>query len=204
MPLIAALSQRRASRAFSRQPVPSEVQETLWQAVSVAPSRGNTQPTRLLVARSEPVRKALEAALSENNRTWASAAPLLIAIAVNPAHDGVETNSDGSEREMWGYHAGIATGNLMAQATALGLIAHPISRFDEVAARAAFAAPTQLRLMTVLAIGYPGSPESLPPDLQEREAMPQDRLPLANLVVEDRWRPEHGVSARELRPPRQR
>lgn len=200
MPLLPALAKRRASRAFSGQPVPPEAQELLWQAVSVAPSRGNSQPTRLLVARSDAVRKALEGALSKNNRTWASAAPLFVAIAVNPSHDGVETNSDGSEREMWGYHAGIATGNLMAQATALGLIAHPMSKFDEVAARAAFAAPPQIRLMTIVAVGYPGSPESLPPDLQEREKMPQDRLPLVNLVADDRWGPEHGISARDLGP----
>lgn len=200
MPLLPALADRRASRAFSSQPVPLEAQELLWRAVSVAPSRGNSQPTRLLIARTDAVRKALEASLAESNRTWASAAPLFVAIAVNPTHDGVETNSDGSEREMWGYHAGIATGNLMAQATALGLIAHPMSKFDEVAARTVFATPDDVRLMAIMAIGYPGSPESLPPDLQEREKMPQDRLPLTNLVAEDRWGPEHSVSARDLRP----
>lgn len=202
MALLPALAKRRASRAFSAQPVPAEAQELLWQAVSVAPSRGNSQPTRVLVARSDAVRKALEGSLSEGNRTWALAAPLFVAIAVNPAHDGVETNSDGTEREMWGYHAGIATGNLMAQATALGLIAHPISKFDEVAARAAFGAPADVRLMAIMAVGYPGSPDSLPPDLQEREKMPQDRLPLANLVAEDRWGPAQSVSARDLQPRR--
>jgi nitroreductase len=202
MPLLPALANRRASRAFSAQPVPTEAQELLWQAVSVAPSRGNSQPTRLLVARSAAVRKTLEGSLSEGNRTWALAAPLFVAVAVNPAHDGVETNSDGTEREMWGYHAGIATGNLMAQATALGLIAHPISKFDEVAARAAFGAPAEVRLMAIMAVGYPGSPDSLPADLQEREKMPQDRLPLANLVAEDRWSSAQSVSARDLQPRR--
>lgn len=199
MTLLPALAKRRASRAFSDKPVSVEAQELLWRAVSVAPTRGNSQPTRLLVARSEGVRNALEEALSPNNRTWASVAPLFVAIAVNPAHDGVETNSDGSEREMWGYHAGIATANLMAQATALGLIAHPMSKFDEVAARAAFQAPPVVRVMAIMAVGYPGSPDFLPPDLQEREKMPQDRLPLANLVAVDRWGPAQSVSARDMK-----
>jgi len=199
MPLLSALSRRRATRAFSATPVPPEVEETLWRAVSVAPSHGNTQATRILVARSAAVRAALEAALSDGNRQWAPAAPLMAAIATNPSHESVQTNSDGSVREMWAFNSGIATGNLLAQATALGVVAHPMAAFDEVAVRKAFGAPDDLRILAVVAIGYAGSPETLPADLQAREKAPQERLPLANLVVIDRWTPEHGISARELR-----
>ncbi|MGH7751613.1 MAG: nitroreductase family protein, partial [Gemmatimonadales bacterium] len=139
------------------------------------------------------------AALSEGNRSWAPAAPLLVGIAALPGHAGNQINSDGSERDLWGFQAGLAAANFLAQATELGLIAHPMAGFDEVAARAAFRAPGELRVLVLVAVGYPGDVTTLPLDLQPRETAPQERIPLANLLVEDRWTAEHGVSARELR-----
>lgn len=197
--VIPALTDRRARRSFDPRPIPGDVQETLWRSVSVAPSHGNAQPVRLLVAESSGVREALIAGLSDGNRGWAAASPLLVVIAAMPAHDAAMEGSDGSRRELWAFHAGIAAGNLMAQATALGLVAHPMAGFDEPAVRAAFSAPADLRILTPVAIGYPGPVSALPEDLQRREASAQERIPLDILVVTDHWTDDHGVSARELR-----
>ncbi len=196
--LLSALSQRRARRSFSDTPVPSDVQEVLWRAVQVAPSHGNLQPTRLLVADAPDVRDRMAEALSEGNRSWATAAPLFVAIAANPDHAPPAKNRDGSERELWQFAAGIATGNLLAQATELGLIAHPMAGFDEATVREIFGAPPSVRVLAVLAVGYPGDVSELPEDLRAKETAPQRRLPLDHLVALDRWRPENGISAREL------
>lgn len=197
--VLEALSQRRARRAFAPTPVPQDVRDVLWQAVQVAPSHGNAQPTRILVADSEAARSRLIAALSEGNRNWAPAAPLLFALIANPSHDNVMQGEDGVVRELWPFHAGIAAGNLMAQATALGLTAHPMASFDEQRAREAFGAPAEVRVLAIFAIGYPGEAEMLPDDLQERESSPQERIGIRNLVGIDAWNDEMGVSARELR-----
>lgn len=197
--LLQPLSGRRAHRAFAGSPVSAEDQSILWQALSLAPSHGNSQPTRVLVARGAEVRASLLAALSEGNRQWAPAAPLLFAVAAIPAHDATQPNSDGSSREMWAFHAGIAMGNLLAQATALGLVAHPMAGFDEPAVRSAFNAPEDVRVLAVVAAGHPGAVESLSEDLQRAETRPQDRIPLDNLVGVDTWNAEMGVSARDLR-----
>lgn len=193
--LIEALSGRRARRAFDPREVPAETRELLWRAVSVAPSHGNVQTARLLVAQSEAVREALVATLSEGNRNWAPAAPLLVALGSMPEHE--HADSYGEERALWSFHAGIAAGNLMAQATALGLIAHPMAGFDEAAVRDAFGAPGELRVLVVFAIGFPGPVESLPEDLQRRERREQRRQPLERLVAVDRWREENGTPARD-------
>ena len=87
--LLPALRERRARRAFATRSVLSDVEDLLWQAVSVAPSQGNSQPTRILVAESPDARERLIAALSEGNRQWAPAAPLLCALVANPDHDFV-------------------------------------------------------------------------------------------------------------------
>jgi len=193
--LIEALSGRRAQRAFDPRAVPEETQELLWRAVSVAPSHGNVQSARLLVARSVGTREKLLAALSEGNRNWAPAAPLLVALGSMPEHE--HADSYGEERALWSFHAGIAAGNLMAQATALGLIAHPMAGFDEAAVRDAFGAPGELRVLVVFAIGYPGAVESLPEDLQRREQREQRRQPLERLVAIDEWATGNSMPARD-------
>ena len=193
--LIEALAGRRARRAFDPRAVPAETQELLWRAVSVAPSHGNVQSTRLLVAESEAVRTSLLAALSEGNRNWAPAAPLLVALGSMPDHE--HADSYGEERALWSFHAGIAAGNLMTQATALGLIAHPMAGFDEAGVRDAFGAPEELRILVVFAIGFPGPAESLPEDLQKREQREQRRQPLDRLVATDRWGERNSRPARD-------
>ena len=197
--LLPALANRRARRAFTSEPVAAVSEGLLWRAVAVAPSHGNTQPARVLIARSAEIRSALLAALSEGNRGWASAAPLLFALAVIPTHDTPQANSDGTTRELWAFHGGIAAANLMAQATALGLIAHPMASFDEVAARAAFGVPPDARIVVIFAVGYPGEPESLAEDLRARETMSQDRLPPEHFVAEDTWTAALELSARDFR-----
>ncbi len=193
--LLEALTARRARRAFAQRDVPVEMQELLWRAVSVAPSHGNVQTVRLLVAASQAARDGVAAALSEGNRQWAPAAPLLVALGSLPQHERAE--SYGVERGLWSFHAGIAAGNLMAQATSLGLIAHPMAGFDEEAIRASFAAPDSLRILVVFAIGFPGAAESLPEDLQRRERREQRRQPLERLVAIDRWDDANGQPARD-------
>ncbi len=197
--LLPALANRRASRAFASRPLEEELQQLLWKAISIAPSHGNTQPTRILVAHSPETRAALIASISEGNRNWAPAAPLLFAIAAVPSHDTTPQDFAGTAREVWAMHAGIAIGNLMAQATALGLIAHPMAGFDEPGVRAVFGAPEDVRIVAVVAAGYPGDPASLPEDLALKETAPQDRLALEHLLAFDRWSNANSVSARELR-----
>jgi nitroreductase len=97
---------------------------------------------------------------------------------------------------------GIALGGLLAQATAIGLVAHPMASFDEPAVRRALGIPERVRVLAVVAVGYPGEPASLPADLAERATAPQQRIPLENLVAFDQWSEGQALSARELRKKR--
>ncbi|KAA0233209.1 hypothetical protein EDM76_09405 [bacterium] len=160
--ILEALALRRARRAYDRRPVEPDVEEALWEAVSIAPSHGNSQPTRVVVARSPERRAALTGALNEGNQKWAVAAPLLAAVLAVPA-------------------------------------AHPMAGFDEPAVRAALGIPEEIRVLVVVAAGYPGAAESLPEDLRKKEDIPQERIPLTALVTEDSWHEAQGISAREWR-----
>lgn len=192
--LIEPLAGRRARRSFASTPLAPEVREALWRAINVAPSHGNTQPTRVLVAESPDVRSKLVAALSEGNKSWAPAAPLLFALVAN--FEGADAPA---ERELIAFNCGIAVGSLLAQATAMGVTCHPMAAFDEATARLALGVPENVRVLAIVAAGYPGPVDALPPDLQEKEMAPQYRIPLANLVGFDRWSDSQALSARELR-----
>ena len=190
---------RRAYRAFDPSPLEPAIEAALWGSVSLAPSAGNSQPARLVVAKSAEARAATIAALSEGNRGWAGVAPLLVAVVANPSHDMVIPNRDGTTREMWLLHVGIAVGNLLVQSTAMNLTAHPMAGFDELAVREALGIPDDVRVVTVIAIGRPGVVENLSPDLQKRETVPQTRLPIDHLVGHDRWDTRQALSYKAYR-----
>ncbi len=197
--VIPAIANRRARRAFADRPVPGELLDALWEAAALAPSHGNTQPARILVARDPAVRERLFAACSPGNRNWAGAAPVLAAVCSDGAQETPQTNSDGTTRELGAFCAGIMLGNLLAQATGSGLIMHPMAGFDEPAVRSAFEAPDNVRVHVVMAIGFQGDPMQLPEDLRAKETAPQVRLPAEILVAEDRWTARNATTWRQYR-----
>lgn len=85
------------------------------------------------------------------------------------------------------HDVGLATQNLVLQATSLGLYAHQMAGFDVEKARGLFAIPKGHEPVTVIAIGYLGDPETLPDPLRERELAPRPRKPLDAFVFTDRW-----------------
>jgi len=197
--VISPIANRRARRAFADRPVPEEMLESLWEAAALAPSHGNTQPARILVARDPEVRERLFGAFSPGNRNWAGAAPVLAAICSDSTQETPQTNSDGSTRELGAFCAGIMLGNLLAQATGIGLILHPVAGFDEPAVRAVFGAPESIRVHVVMAIGFQGTPEQLPEDLRAKELAPQLRLPITTLVAKDRWSADNEITWKQYR-----
>lgn len=81
----------------------------------------------------------------------------------------------------------LATANLMVQATALGLTVHAMGGFDGARAREVFRIPEDHAPVAVLAVGYPGDPETLPPQFRQWEAAPRTRKPLSAFVFGSRW-----------------
>jgi nitroreductase len=85
------------------------------------------------------------------------------------------------------YDLGQAAANLSLQATALGLVTHPMAGFDAEAARQRFAVPAGWEPVSVIALGYPGDPDSLNETLRQRELGQRKRKPLPSLVFSGAW-----------------
>jgi nitroreductase len=77
--------------------------------------------------------------------------------------------------------------NLALEASSRGLVAHGMQGFDYERARVDLQIPDDFDVMAMIAIGKRGPKENLPPQLQEREH-PNDRKPLAEIVMEGQFR----------------
>jgi hypothetical protein len=59
--------------------------------------------------------------------------------------------------------------------------------FDPQKSREVFAIPSDWDAFAALAIGFPGTSESLPPSLKDRELAPRVRKPLREFVMTGQW-----------------
>ncbi|HIL16515.1 MAG TPA: nitroreductase [Deltaproteobacteria bacterium] len=179
IPLIESISRRWSPRAFATTPVSQDRLRQLLEAARWAPSCYNAQPWTFIVGTQdnpETFRK-LSKCLVPVNQTWAAKAPvLMLALAeLNFAHNG-KPNRHAA------HDVGLALGNLLNQATILGLQAHLMAGFSGNTARELFAVPDTHDPVTMLALGYPGDPESLPDTLREKELAPRTRKSLDEIA----------------------
>jgi nitroreductase len=124
----------------------------------------------------------LAALLTPGNQRWAPQAAVLALSLARTAF----TRTGAPNRYAW-HDTGLALANLIVEATARGLIAHPMAGFDAAAARSTFAIPEEFDPVAMIAIGYPGDPAALPEDLQARELAPRQRRPLEETVFASAW-----------------
>jgi nitroreductase len=184
VPIHELLERRWSPRAFSDRPVEPEKLLGIFEAARWAASSNNEQPWAFLVAtQQEPKNfEALLDVLVEFNRGWANRAPVLI---LTLAHAQFE--KDGRPNRHGFYDLGQAAANLALQATAVGLLAHPMAGFNVEAARERFAVPAGWEPASVIALGYPGDPDSLTEKLRLRETAPRHRKPLEQFVFSGNW-----------------
>ena len=188
------LARRRSPRAIDpNRRVSKLAVRTLLEAARVAPSCFNEQPWRFLVFDGEDP-KALEQArscLSPGN-AWAQRAPVLVLSVA------AELWSREGSPNRWAEHdVGLASENLALQATSLGFAVHFMAGFDEASARRFFGIPEGFRPMAMIAVGYPASPDELPPRLRERELAPRLRKPIEEIAFVARWDHAYGREPEE-------
>lgn len=175
--------------AFSERAVEPKCLCSLFEAVRWAPSCYNDQPWNFVVGiRSEPDPfQELLSCLVPQNAEWAQYAPVLaLAIARTKfSHNGKPN------RHAW-HDIGLAIGNLLVQATSMGLAVHPMAGFLPDKAREVLALPVDHEPVTAIAIGYPGESTFLSEALRVRNAAPRSRRPASSFVHSGRWgrRPE--------------
>lgn len=184
-PVDETIRRRWSPRAFAERPIPEDQLRTILEAARWAPSSYNEQPWRFLVARRDR-REEFErmlSCLSKTNREWARRAPILMLTVAK-----LDFERNGEENRHAFHDVGLAMGNLLNQATAMGLYVHQMAGIDPDRARAVHGVPDGFEVVAGVAIGHLGSPDQLEDaGRREREMSERSRKPLDELVFEGAW-----------------
>jgi len=180
-PIFDLLARRWSTRAFSDRSVDRETLASLFEAARWAPSSGNGQPWSFLVATKEDAagHERLASVLNPGN-AWARSAPVL-ALSV-----ATLDRSDKPNRHAY-HDLGLATENMVIQAHSMGLAVHMMGGFNVETAREVFEVPARHDPVTMIAIGYPGDPASLPEDLLAKDLAPRQRKPIGDFVFSGKF-----------------
>ena len=183
-PIHELLAGRWSPRAFDERPVDGDLLRVLFEAARWAPSSNNEQPWRFIVATKdhETEWNRLVACLVEGNRTWAVRAPVLVLSVASMSFE-----MTGKPNRHAFHDTGLATENLILQAAAYGLMARQMAGFYIEKARADLGIPSSCEPVAMIAIGYPGDPDSLPERLRERELQPRSRRPIGEWTFWGQW-----------------
>ena len=162
---------RRSVRAYKPDPVPDDLLRRVLEAVRLAPSACNRQPSRWIVLRDPAARRSLGTAYA---RDWFWTAPVCIALCVDLSAAWTRPYDSRSYAFVDGA---IAMDHLTLAAAAAGLGTCWIAAFDPAAARAALSLPDNWDVVALTPLGYP-APEPNP--------RPRSRNPLADSLYLDR------------------
>ncbi|MBC6697584.1 nitroreductase family protein [Hymenobacter puniceus] len=177
-PVHELIRQRWSPRSFASQPVAPEALNQVFEAAAWAASAMNEQPWRYIYAHksdTESFQKLVDC-LVPGNQPWAKNAPVLVLSLVKTHYDN--GNANGAAL----HDLGMANGNLMLEATALGLHGHFMGGFDAAKAREAFQIPESLQPVAMLALGYLGEADQLEEPFLSREKAPRQRKPVSEIA----------------------
>ena len=178
MELMEIINMRRAYRSLQTVAIDENTVRELATAASLSASCFNYQPWRFVFAFDKEVLGRLQGAMSKGN-DWTQAASLIIGVCSRKDLDCVS-----KEREYYLFDTGMATAFLILRATEMGLVAHPISGFDEDMAKAALGIPADMRLITLVNVGKHLLPANalLSEKQAEIEKTRPERLPLNEIM----------------------
>jgi nitroreductase len=182
--IIPEIIERRSIFSFSDKPVELEKLKLLFEAARWAPSSLNLQPWRFIYATredSENYNRIFDI-LFDGNKVWAGSAPVL---AISIAEVVMEYKE---KPNRFAFHdLGMAIGNLLIQATSMGLFVHQMGGYDIEKARRILEIPARFEPAAVIAIGYKGDVEKLPLEPQKRELATRIRKETSEFVFEGVW-----------------
>lgn len=158
------IKERWSPRAFKAEKISDEDIYGILEATRYAPSCFNEQPWRFIIAKEQEELEKMQSVLVDSNKVWATKAPVLIMVL---AKNNFEMT--GKENYWHMFDAGTAWGYLSLEAEKRGLATHAMGGFKRKMAHELYNLPEDISVITVIAAGKLGDPESLPEELRLRE-----------------------------------
>jgi nitroreductase len=183
-PIHKLLAERWSPYGFTDQPVADADLNSLFEAARWAPSSYNEQPWTYFVAtRKTPAEfERLLSCLVEGNQTWAKTAPVLVLGVVS-----LKFSQSGKDNRAAVHDLGLASANLVLEATSRGLSVHQMIGILPDQARELYRIPAGAEAWTAMAIGYKADAADLPDALRERDLAPRKRKPADQFVFTGSW-----------------
>ncbi|SFS80823.1 nitroreductase family protein [Halostagnicola kamekurae] len=167
---------RWSPRAMTGEPLAEDEYLPLFEAARWAPSAFNNQHWRFVYAtREDDEWDQFVDFLNEGN-AWAEDAAILTVILSKTTFD-----HNGEPAPVHSFDTGAAWQNLALEGARRGLVVHGMSGFDYERAADELEIPDEFEVEAMFAVGERAPPETLPDELEEREA-PNGRKPLSEIV----------------------
>ena len=158
MDVLEAIKERRSVRAYTDKEVSDEDVERLIEAARWAPSAGNTQPWAFVVVKDAETKRKLSSATQQ---TLIQEAPVAIVVCADAARSSRVYGSRG-EKLYSIQDTAAATQNILLAAQELGLATCWVGAFRENDVAKGVNAPRKLRLVAMVAGGYPAESPAAP------------------------------------------
>ena len=182
LPIHELLAKRTSPHVFDSRTVSLQDLVALFEAARWSASAGNEQPWSYLVAtRDKPAEfDRMLSCIDEVNRPWARLASVLAIGCVR-----LHLSHGGGANPTAEHDLGLASANLVFEASARGLGVHQMTRIHRESIRDLYAIPDGIAIISALAIGYVPA-DSDPPT----EAWPpkhRSRKPLTSFLFAGAW-----------------
>ena len=180
-PILEVITQRYSPYAYDPRPVEREKLLTCLEAARWAPSSYNEQPWTFILAERTDAAAFAQAVdcLVEGNRGWAKNAGVLLLTIVSKLF-----SKNGKPNRAAEHDIGLAAGNMVLQATALGLQGHQMIGIESAKIRAVYKVPETHEPLTAIALGYAATVQPGATDpLAQRDLAPRTRKPLSDIVI---------------------
>jgi len=169
MEVLDVIRDRRSVRAFKRRPVEEEKLNRVLEAARLAPSARNMQEWKFVVVRDKATRERL--AEAANRQHFVGRAPVVIA-ACGTIVDHVMSCGQLS----YPVDVAIAVTHMTLQAVAEGLGTCWVCAFDEGKVKSILNVPKAIRVVALLALGYP-----------DESPRPRPRKDMSEIVAYERF-----------------
>ena len=171
MDVMEAIKKRYSVRSYQDHAVEAEKLESILEAARLAPSANNKQEWRFIVVQDKNTRQRLMQAAKD--QAFVGQAPVVIACCAK-----TDSHVMTCGQQCYPIDVAIAIEHMALKATEEGLGTCWIGAFYEDKVKEILGIPQDIRVVELLALGYP----------VKLKPSPKDRLRLKEIVMYDGWR----------------
>lgn len=170
MDIFKAIERRRSIRNYQDREIEEDKIFKILEAARQAPSASNRQEWRFVVVRDKAAKSKL--CQAAKRQAFVDQAPVIIACCAETDNHVMTCG-----QPCYAINLAIAIDHMTLAAVALGLGSCWIGAFYEAEVKKILGIPENIRVVEMLALGYPS----------EEPSISKDRLPLEKVVAFDKW-----------------